>query len=64
MAVLGSVMASSHLHPMKVLAGLGEAGTLVHPCKQLILETSETSTSSAEAQLAGPDHHYMHCLWG
>lgn len=39
MAVLGSVMASSHLHPMKVLAGVGEAGALVHSCKQRVLET-------------------------
>lgn len=57
-------MASSHLHPMKVLAGKGEAGVLVHPCTQIILETSETSLASTEVQLAGPDRHYMHCLWG
>lgn len=64
MALLSS-MASSHLHPMKVLAGIGEASVLVHHCIQIILETNTSETSfSTEAQLAGPDRHYMHCLWG
>lgn len=37
--VLLSSMASSYLHPMEVLAGIGEAGVLVHHCIQIILET-------------------------